>query len=216
MLEYKFFPDSYNYTLIKNKGINLENFLKLQIKYKNDFEKILIGIIDFKKIDNYIDGFEKKIPIITDHKYNFYHKYSLLGSKYIFFRNNIHIENLSLDEIEVINTSIVNNVSLEYKFLIDTFEKVLYENGDIAMFGIPIESNEVLSQSLVFEFAYNQKEFSTIEQYYFVNNIKDELLRDFNNLINKVIDVDVSVICYNCIPDIYSKENLFIKVNLEN
>ena len=66
MKEYKFYPNSYNYTLIKDKGISLEHFLKLQIKYRNNFEKLLMGIFDFKKIDDYIDSFGKKIPTVND------------------------------------------------------------------------------------------------------------------------------------------------------
>ena len=169
MKEYKFYPNSYNYTLIKDKGISLEHFLKLQIKYRNNFEKLLMGIFDFKKIDDYIDSFGKKIPTVNDLEYNFYHKFSLLGSKYIYFRNNIHIENLSLNEIEIINASIINDVDLDSKFLLETYSKVLYEDGDIVMFGIPLEKNGVFSKSLVFEFTYNQKEFSNVEQYNFFN-----------------------------------------------
>ena len=203
MQEYKFYPNSYNYTLIKDKGISLEHFLKLQIKYRNDFEKLLMGIVDFKKIDDYIDSFGKKIPIVNDLEYNFYHKFSLLGSKYIYFRNNIHIENLSLIEIEIINASIVNDVDLDSKFLLETYSKVLYEDGDIVMFGIPLEKNGVSSKSLVFEFTYNQKEFSTVEQYNFVNEIVNVLLKSLRNSIKGVINTDISIISYNAIPDIY-------------
>ena len=203
MQEYKFYPNSYNYTLIKDKGISLEHFLKLQIKYRNDFEKLLMGVFDFKKIDDYIDSFEKKIPIVNDLKYNFYHKFSLLGSKYIYFRNNIHIENLSLNEIEIINASIINDVDLDSKFLLETYSKVLYEDGDIVMFGIPLEKNGVSSKSLVFEFTYNQKEFSSVEQYNFVNEIVNVLLKSLRNSIKGVINTDISIICYNAIPDIY-------------
>lgn len=203
MQEYKFYPNSYNYTLIKDKGIDLEHFLKLQIKYRNDFEKLLMGIFDFKKIDDYIDSFGKQIPTVNDLEYNFYHKFSLLGSKYIYFRNNIHIENLSLNEIEIINASIINDVDLDSKFLLETYSKVLYEDGDIVMFGIPLEKNEVFSKSLVFEFTYNQKEFSTVEQYNFVNEIVNVLLKSLRNSIKGVINTDISIISYNAIPDIY-------------
>ena len=101
-MDMKFFPESYNFKLMVEKGLNKELFFKLQIKYKNDFEKLLMKIIDFKKIDDYINGYGYNIPFVDDFDYNFYHKYSVLGSKYIFFRNNIHIENLSLEEIKII------------------------------------------------------------------------------------------------------------------
>lgn len=203
MFEYKFFPNSYNYSLIKDKEISFEHFLNLQIKFKNDFEKLLINIIDFVKIDNYINSFGNEIPNINDFEYNFYHKFSSLGSKYIFLRNNVHIENLSLEEIDVINAAIIDNVDLDSKFLLNTFSKVLYEAGESAMFGIPIQKNEVSSKSLVFEFAYDQRKFSDIKQYNFVNQISEDLFNYLSSSIKNVIPTDVSIIKYCAIPDIY-------------
>ena len=110
---------------------------------------------------------------------------------------------MSLNEIEIINASIINDVDLDSKFLLETYSKVLYEDGDIVMFGIPLEKNGVFSKSLVFEFTYNQKEFSTVEQYNFVNEIVNVLLKSLSNSIKGVINTDISIISYNAIPDIY-------------
>ena len=97
----------------------------------------------------------------------------------------------------------MNDVDLDSKFLLETYSKVLYENGDVAMFGIPLEKNKVPSKSLVFEFAYDQKEFSTVEQYNFVNEIVNVLLKSLSSSIKNVIMTDVSMISYYSIPDIY-------------
>lgn len=208
----KFFPETYNLKLINEKRINEDLFLKLQIKYKNEFEKLLIKIIDFKKIDEYISNHGYNIPIVDDYDYNFYHKYSVLGSRYIFFRNNIHIENLSFEEIKIIINCLEKNIDLDINFLISTFKRVIYEDGDIAMFGLPTSNNRVDAKSLVFEFAYDQKKFTDVSQYNFVNQIKNVINSKLKECINKVFETEVAMITYNAIPDIYILKNEKIKI----
>lgn len=203
MIDFKYIPDSYNYNILKNNKIDKNKFLKLQIKYRTEFERLLINIVDFKKIDDYIDNFKFDIPVVDDFDYNFYHKFSTLGSKYIYLRNNIHIENLSFDEINIIDNSLKDNAYLDYNFLRATFKKVLYEDGEFSMFGIPLEKNLVFAKSLVFEFAYDQAEFKDVSQYNFVNDIINTIHTSLENSIEKVIDTKISIISYNAIPDIY-------------
>ena len=203
----KFFPESYNFKLMNEKGLNKELFFKLQIKYKNDFEKLLMKIIDFKKLDDYINSYGYNIPFVDDFDYNFYHKYSVLGSKYIFFRNNIHIENLSTDEITVLHDCLEKNKDLDINFLIATFKKVIYEEGDAAMYGLSTPSNIVPSKSLVFEFAYDQKKITDISQYNFVNQIKNTISNYLTSSIVKVLNTEVFLHTYKAIPDIYATTN---------
>ena len=206
MNEFKYVPDSYNYEKINKIKLTKEEFLNFQIKYRIDFERILKSIIDFNKIDSYIESFAYNIPIIDDEDYNFYRKFSTLGSKYIYIRNNIHIENLSIEEINIIDVSIKNNKLLDYTFLLATFKKVFYEEGDFSMFGVPISKNIVNSKSLVFEFAYDQLRFMNVSQHKFIDKTKEQLEVLLMKSINKVINTNVSLISYNGIRDVYAVE----------
>lgn len=203
MINYKYIPNSYDYSLINEKQIDKEKFLRLQIKYKNDFEKLLLKIIDFKKIDEYINSFNLNIPYISNQENNFYYKYSILESKYLYLRNNIHIENLSNEDIEIIANALKNNLDLNLDFFNKTFKHVLYEKGDYSMFGIPMLRNKVSSKSIIFEFAYNQNGFKEVSQYNFVNSVIDVIYKSLSDSIKKVIDTEITIHSYNSIPDIY-------------
>ena len=98
-MEYIYIPDSYNNNLMKEKFKNEEEFLNTQVLYRQKFESILEQYIDFNLIDRVIKNKNINIPTIEDTKYNFYHKYSTLNSKYIFLRNNFDVENLTKEEI---------------------------------------------------------------------------------------------------------------------
>lgn len=214
MDNYKYIPDSYNYELLNSANISLDSALTLQIKYRNDFEKLLLNIIDFKSVDDYIKSYNFQIPAIEDLDYNFYHKFSILGSAFVFLRNNIHIENLSEKELEVIRDAIANDTDLSFSFLNDTFRKVLFENAKNVMFGIPLKENIVSGNSIVFEFAYKQRSFTSVKQYDFVKKIVPVIHKSIENSIKKILNVDVSFIQYNGITNIYLNNNAEEKLKL--
>lgn len=203
MNDYKFFPNSYDYNKIKELDIFEDYFLKLQIKYRNDFEQLLNGFVNFQSIDDTINS-SINIPTLDDSTYNFYHKYSLLNSKYVYLRNNIHIENLSREEIKVIEEAISNDKKIDTQFLMNTFKKVLYENDKgKSMFGI--ESDEYLmdSDSLVFELSFDQKKFTDINQFKVIENLLLSLKPFLENYIGEVFNTKISVLKYNGLIDIY-------------
>ena len=86
------------------------------------------------QINKYINDSKVDIPRIKDKEYNFYHLSSNLNSNYIYLRNNIHIENLTNEEI----LYLVNNDNFSDDFIINTYQRVLYEEGDATYFGICI------------------------------------------------------------------------------
>ena len=209
MKKYNFYPDSYDINKISQLNLSEELFLRMQEQYKKSFEILLSKIFNFESIDKYIDSSNILIPTIDDEEYNFYHKNSFLKSKYLFLRNNIHIENLTVNEIETINNCIIANKELDIQFLINTFKRVLYEDGDLSMFGIESKECVLNSKGIVFEFAYNQKEFTDINQIVFIDKLFEIIERTLKKEIKKVLNEEVEVLKYNGIPDIYifSKDN---------
>ncbi len=191
-MNYIFIPE------ITNKsGLTNEDFLRYQIMYKQLIEKMLFSSVNASSIDKYIANNNLSIPTVDDADYNFYHKYSLLGSKYLFLRNNIHIERLNNDEIEELK----NNPSND--FFNRTFKKVLFESDNsFTYFGSPSKKNEVKSNSLIFEFAYDLKKVTSMDQ---INEI-NKLLVFIDNYVNEIatkIRIPISILEYNAIPDLY-------------
>ena len=91
--------------------MNINNeltLMNLKIAYKRSLEELLNKIVDFKNVDMYLSDSGLLIPRINDTDNNFYHKYSFLNSEYVFLRNEIHVENLSPTELEVLKKSLNN------------------------------------------------------------------------------------------------------------
>ena len=79
-MQYKYIPNSIK--IIDN--ISYDDFLKLQIKYRESLEALIKKYVSFEEVDKIIENLNFSIPLIQDQEYNFYHKFSTLGSKYVF------------------------------------------------------------------------------------------------------------------------------------
>lgn len=203
-MEYIYIPDSYNNSMIESKFKDREEFLSLQVLYRKYLESLLSSFVDFQKIDLYIQQKQVVIPRVKDEKYNFYHKYSNLGSEYLFLRNNFHVENLSPEEIVLLkHPSTANNVD----FIRQTLSRVIFEEGDFTFFGPPTNSTEVKSKSIVFEFAYNQTECVDLKQLKAIEEITKEVFAQLTEYMKKFFNLPVSFLVYKSIPDLYYRED---------
>lgn len=151
----------------------------------------------------YDSGME--LPIVDDTEYNFYHNNSALNSNYVFLRNNVHIENLNDNEINIIRGNLLNGEELNYQFLISTFQKVFYESGNYSMFGIETFDCILDSDSLIFEFAFDQKKFTKKEQFILADKVFDGIKHSLSP-IQKILNSKISFLEYKAIPDIYFVE----------
>ena len=165
-MNYKFIPDSIKIDNSIPLNYSLDEFLELQIFYKQSFEKILTDIVDFAYFDNWVKNNINDLPIVNDKEANFYRKFSTLNSDYIYLRNNIHIEKLDFKELNELRSNVNKD------FLLRTYKKVLFEGGNYTFFGSATDMNLVASKSLVFEFAFDAKECATLDIYNFYNNYK--------------------------------------------
>ena len=116
-MNYKFIPDSIKIDDSIPLNYSLDEFLELQISYKQSFEKILTDIVDFAYFDNWVKNNINDLPIVNDKEANFYRKFSTLNSDYIYLRNNIHIEKLDFKELNELRSNVNKD------FLLRTYKK---------------------------------------------------------------------------------------------
>lgn len=198
-MKYIYIPDSYNFSLVKEKSLTDDLFLELQIQYRMGLEKIIGGYVNLEQIDHQIEQEQIDIPQVEDTDYNFYHQYSTLKSKYIFLRNNFHVENLSNQEIK----EVLDHQNNTIEFYNKTLDKVIFESGKETFFGPPMDETAVNSKSIVFEFAYDQKKCKTLDQ---LNKIEATINKSFDyisNTVGKNINIPLSFLIYRAIPDLY-------------
>lgn len=205
---YTYIPDTYNYNNIEAKFESMDSFIEYQNKYKTKFEEYLYKLINFNEIDAYIKSQDVYIPRVLDENYNFYHSKSGLKSSFIFVRNNIHLENLSDEDIK----SLIENDQIDDDFFNRTYKSVLHEDGDKCFFGTPRDSTLAPSDSIVIEFAYNINNCDDLEQ---LSKIKEVINYSFDFLKKEFAtktDIKVSFVVYDAIRDIFdkSKEKSFL------
>lgn len=200
-MKYKYIPDSYNNSIIKERFME-DEFIELQVKYRKYLESILSKFIDFKKIDEKIKEVIN-IPKIEDKDYNFYHKFSSLNSDYVYLRNNYHIENLSDEEINKIRQD-----KMDFEFINKTIPKVVFETGDKSFYGTPIEKYLADSKGLVFEFSYDQIQLIDIKEYKTIKQIEKELSNVITKTLNERLKIPVTLIEYNGLNDLYKIDNM--------
>ena len=208
-MKYKYIPNSYNNSKIEEK-FKEDEFIELQVKYRNYLESILNKFIDFKKIDEKMKEVIN-IPKIEDKEYNFYHKFSSLNSDYVFLRNNYHIENLSDEEIDIIRQD-----KMDFEFINKTIPKVVFETGDKSFYGTPIQKYLADSKGLVFEFSYNQLQLIDVKEYKIIKQIVKELSNVLTKTLSERLKLPVTVIEYNGINDLYKTDNIEEKQILHN
>lgn len=202
-MNFRYIPNTFRKEAIENTHLSNDEFLKYQVKYRESFEAYLQQLYDFSQIDKMISNFALPIPEVQDREYNFYHKYSTLGSKYIFLRNNVHIERLTKEERLEIERTITKGELLSLAFLNQTCERVLFEEGDFVLVGPTSLENQVPSKSLVFEFAYDQKSCISIEQVVAIKKQIEELTSLVKNSMQRYIRMPIVFHVYKAIPDLY-------------
>ena len=194
-MKYRYIP-SVNEVAIKER-FNEEEYIWLQCTYRREVEKLLIRIIDFKKLDKKILA-ELDLPVMEDREYNFYHKYSALGSSYIYLRNNFHIEKLTNAEIGQLKRGDVDRA-----FLMSTIPRVMYEEGDYTFFGTPMDDTLVKSKSFVFEFAYDYIKLEKIADVKKARETEKKLSAFIKDKVERKLHFPISFLEYHAIPDYY-------------
>lgn len=213
-MKFDYAPDTYDYNVLNEKKVSDSEFVMMQLKVKEGIEHLLNGVADFKKVDNYIFSCVSDIPLCDDEDYNFYHYNSKLGSKIVFLRNNIHVERLSLEEMEIVNQAIVNDLPLNTIFVEKIIEKVIYEDSDNIFLGTPLDKNLVNGKSIILEFAFNDLETTSLEQYKKIMKCFEISFKEIQRLIQNKYEYDVSYHLYDMFTPIVDKENSNVPIFL--
>ena len=197
VLNMQYIPDTY----IKDDRVDTNTFIELQYKYREGFLKYLSTIINFGEIDEEISKYDVEIPTIDDQEYNFYHHDSLIGSNYLYLRNNIHLERLDDEELKRLVSG-----EEDVKYYADTYKKVLYEDGDSISYGIyPDDSNTVKSKAIIFEFAYDQTKTKSIEDLLKTKKCYENIFSIINEKLGEN-NIETDFLVYKGIPKIFVKE----------
>ena len=199
-MNYEFIPNKVmiNNEILKN---NKDEFLKLQIRYKQAFEGLLKKIVNFEDFDTWIKCNINELPTVDDKKVNFYRKFSILNSEYIYLRNNIHIERLSINELNELKNSISE------EFLLRTYKKVLFEDGNYTFIGYVTDEDMVMSKSIVFEVAFDAKKCDTLEEINFFKNYNEQIYEIIAKPVKDRLNCDVSIHRYSAIPELFIDES---------
>ena len=117
------YPDDFDMALARQKGLDtVSSYKQVQDNYFVLFSTYLCSLYDFSAADAYLDseGFE---PI---DKGDYYYDRSLLGSKYFYLRNNVHVERLSVEQIAYLkNDTLAADDQEGMRIVKDTCEEVL-------------------------------------------------------------------------------------------
>ena len=209
-MKYIYIPNSIKEDRIVERFKTENEYVDYQFKYRNLLETIILQSIDENKIASIMTG----IPKCDDNNYNFYHKNTLFKNGYLFLRNNIHIENLTDDELKLLK-----EIQVAYnKECVDLVNKTLFrvinEGEGISCYGDPIPKNMVGPNSLVFELAYNALEFKDANQWYQVDNANKKIYDYLKGSLGNA-KINVGLVTYNMMSNLYLDEDNII-YNLQN
>lgn len=211
--------DNIDVDLFKNKGLYLkgnftDKYFELLKKYKFLLEKYLIDKLPIKKYDDLIGNSKYLLSPIKKDDMDFYQSFSSMRLNYIYLRNNLSVEKLSIEDISFIlnlNDIQVNNPNEDVLKLIDrTYRDVIdcrVRDFDIILkkcYGIDRDDFWISSNELVFGLRYdefinndlddNKKWLNNYnEQLSFVGNIIDEL----NVICSKILNIKVNFLYYD-------------------
>ncbi len=202
-MEYKFIPDSFDDEAIEQRFGTRERFTNLQIKYKQKFESLLLPFLKIGDLMAMIQSQNVEIPLIDDSKANFYRGYSMLQNPYIYVRNNYHVENLTNEEIAILERQDI----IPLEFFTKSLERVLFEEGDITFYGTPRDEVACPSQSLVFEFAYDQVKCESVEQLIEIEKVIEQCKLFIRNNLART-NIPVSFVVYDGIPKIFKDKEM--------
>lgn len=131
------------------------NYLKLYFLYRKLFTEFIIEKIDLQKYDEKILNSRLNFPIVNEDNMDVYQYFSSDILTYFYIRNNIYIENLSLEERKFFQNRIdENNFELDdtaRKIIDDTYGKIIFEdtmkNGEICETFYGPNSSSYLAQN---------------------------------------------------------------------
>lgn len=206
---YIYNPNTYNYELMEQKNLT-SDFVTLQVKYRESIEALFKRFYNFQKLDDLFIQLGG-VPF-NDKEYNFYHKYSTLGSQFVYLRNNYHIELLTETEIAFIRNCISNGTLLSDDFIKKTAIKVLLEKGNTICFNYVTLENFIFSKSFIFEFVYDVLACSSVAQIKALENLIKDTEKALKRTFKDELEIPIDGIVYTGSPDIFQPKETFNQI----
>lgn len=205
------FPKSNNRFIESLDAISMNTYLSLYSMYSSLLENYLINKLSLKDYDDMIKDSGLNFIDIDFNEMDIYQRAYSNELSYIYLRNNIYIERLSIEEKEFLNDilyEVVKPTDSEIdNFIERTYKKVLFENinnnGDVLMTNFGPESGNFMvpNNALVLGIRYDEFNQANMddstwdknnkEQIKFLLNIEDQLINNSN------LDIQVYIIKYN-------------------
>ncbi len=222
------YPFIISYDEVKNKGLGNENeinenYIKYLNKYKKLFEEFLLKKYPLKSIDDSIKNSKYVFLPIEEDNMDFYQSTSTMNLKYIYLRNNLNIEKLSLKDLKYLNECDETLNEENEKFILNTFKDVIdpckkeEKVRNIIFYG-PENRNYICdSTDLVFGIRYDELSSSNLrdinwkEEFINKNNILNEIVNIIENDLVKDNNIKVRCIIYNQFSVDFKKNNESIK-----
>lgn len=125
------YPCSINMKLAQEKGLVTDNklnskYFNIQKNYKVLFEKYIAETLDLKKYDDLLANSDLKIDSCMPYRMDYYQKNSTLDLKYIYIKNNLHIEKLAKEDLDSLELG--NDEELLKKIVKKTYSDVIKIN----------------------------------------------------------------------------------------
>lgn len=195
------YPVSVNMEMIKSKNLNKsDNYLKLSTLYKKVFQNYFCKILNLMFYDNLIEQsglFKKCLDVNKD----YYQLNSDIDLKYIYFRNNYNVENLSVEDINTFLT-VTNNEILE-TVVAKTFKDVIkINNMDGKHYDGRFKTQYIKGSSSKDTLFYNDSliifirsdnndinKNKIIEKNNFMNSLKKKMISELKNKIDCEIEI---------------------------
>lgn len=196
-----YIPNTYNNDLVGLRFYDLDEFVRLQKKYRKALEEYLDKRVHLKEVEQTILDSGLDIPKVEDQEYNFYHQSEVLTSGYLFVRNNIHIEKLSEEDLKYLKETPV----LDEKFIEGTIPTVIFEDGYHTFFGNPTDENRVDCKSVIMEFTYDMVRCKDDEVLFGTMRLKDKIQELLQERF-KQAQIPLSYLVYVQIPDYFIED----------
>jgi len=212
------YPNLINYDLLKEKGLGdtepNERYFKLLNNYKSMFEAYLCMTLELDTIDKRIKESELKFIPIKEENMDFYQISSTMNLNYLYLRNDLHIEKLSVEDLNYLE----NKDSLDEestKFIVRTFKNVInpYEETKRIFYGPENENYISECTDLVIGVRYDEIDKSIPEDKFVENFSKQmEYITELKTVISILgtmrLDVFTNCIHYNEMSIIQNYEKL--------
>lgn len=205
--------------VFKSKGLYDENgfndkFYKLYINYKILFEKYLLNKLSLKEMDDKISNSKLLFIPVVNENMDVYQMLSSLNLKYIYLRNNLNVDKLSVDDIDLVvnlNDQLLRKPSDELFNLVDrTYKNVIDLNrsdediGHMVCYGPDRDNFWFDSRELVFgvrcdEYADNGlgEEQEWLDNYFEQMQFLGKLFNDLENKYSDILGIKVNFLYYD-------------------